>query len=194
MAKRTIYLVRHGQHDVNHPEADEMGGGLTKLGVLQAQITAVRLRSLPVVAIHYSSLRRTTETASIIAHDHPDIPVRKTRLLWECIPFVPTAFADQFNRQYATEELSAGRFQAYRVFTRFFRRSLGADKSEIIVSHGNLIRYLVLRALGASPAGWTNLDICNCGITEIGIEEDGRMVLVSYNDTGHLPPDLRTMS
>jgi hypothetical protein len=36
--------------------------------------------------------------------------------------------------------------------------------------------------------------IDNCGISEIRIESDHRMRLVSYNDVGHLPHRLRTQS
>ena len=60
------------------------------------------------------------------------------------------------------------------------------------MTHGNLLRYLVCRALDLPPERWTNFEINNCGITEILIEHDGRMQLVSHNDTGHLPSYLKT--
>lgn len=194
MARRLLILIRHGQHNHEEVRSDELEGSLTNLGRLQAQLTARRLRGIPVNTIHYSTMRRAAETADIICGSFPDTPAKRTRLLWECVPFVPANFADEFIGHYSPSELAAGRFQAYRVFTRFFRRALRDDKVEVIVSHGNLIRYLVLRAMQVSPALWGNLDICNCSLTEIVIEPDGRMVLVSFNDTGHLPGNMRTFS
>jgi hypothetical protein len=35
--------------------------------------------------------------------------------------------------------------------------------------------------------------ICNCGISTVLIKPDGRMVLISHNDVGHLPAHLITV-
>jgi broad specificity phosphatase PhoE len=59
-------------------------------------------------------------------------------------------------------------------------------------SHGNLIRYLASRVLGAAADSWLRMRTLNCGITEIVIESDGRKWLVSYNDVGHLPAEFVT--
>jgi hypothetical protein len=34
----------------------------------------------------------------------------------------------------------------------------------------------------------------NCGLTVVHIKPDGSMKLVSFNDMGHIPPNLRTVS
>ena len=82
--------------------------------------------------------------------------------------------------------------QAEAAFFRYLRPTRGDDKNEIIVSHGNLIRYLVSRVLGGSPDSWLRMRTFNCGITEIAVESDGRLWLVSHNDVGHLPSELIT--
>lgn len=66
------------------------------------------------------------------------------------------------------------------------------DRHELIVAHGNLIRYLICRVLGASPRAWASMRINNCGLSEVVVESDGSLTLASYNDTGHLPPRLVT--
>jgi probable phosphoglycerate mutase len=90
------------------------------------------------------------------------------------------------------EAIEAGEKQAQTVFSKYLRRTRGDDKSEIIVSHGNLIRYLATRALNGSAEGWFRMETFNCGITEIVIDSDGRLSLVACNDVSHLPADLVT--
>ena len=63
---------------------------------------------------------------------------------------------------------------------------------EIIVSHGNLISFLVCQVFQASPETWLKTDIQNCGLSEITIQASGSMRLIYHNDTGHMPLNLRT--
>lgn len=60
---QTIYLIRHGEkeHTVGDP-------GLTDLGHEQAQSTATYLTQFPITQIVTSPLKRSRETASVIAH------------------------------------------------------------------------------------------------------------------------------
>lgn len=58
--------------------------------------------------------------------------------------------------------------------------------------HGNIIRYLICRALDVSPDAWINLETSNCSISTIRIEPDGNCKLESLNDVSHLPPELVT--
>ncbi|HEX2621784.1 MAG TPA: histidine phosphatase family protein, partial [Phototrophicaceae bacterium] len=80
--------------------------------------------------------------------------------------------------------------QAYQ---EYFRPGPGdEDCYELIVCHGNVIRYFVSRVLRLDEDGWSNMLINNCGISRILIDTDGQMFLVSHNDIGHLPHELRT--
>src|SRR5262249_36187878 len=111
MAQRTLHLIRHGQyHRADHP-SDGLGGSLTELGKMQAQLAAQRLSKLPIRVIHHSTLRRAAETAAIIAALRPTVPLRPSRLLWECIPCVPYGYADEFAQTQAAE-IEQGRRQA----------------------------------------------------------------------------------
>jgi broad specificity phosphatase PhoE len=189
MATRTIYLVRHGYYDLK--DTHKLGGSLTPIGVEQAQLTAQRFSSLPITAIYCSTLSRAAETAEIIARELPDVLSRRSRGLWECVPCIPPAWAEYF-KDYSPENLGRDKVQAENAFDKYFKRALGKDKHEIIVSHGNLIRYFICRVLQVQPEGWGSMDLCNCGVSEILIRSDGRMVLVSHNDVSHLPDHLVT--
>jgi serine/threonine-protein phosphatase PGAM5 len=202
MATRTLYLVRHGQHQRLELDASDEGltreqaackrdNGLTPLGIEQAHLTAQHFRSHPISAIYASSLPRTTQTADIIASAFPQISPRKSRGLWECIPCVPPAFAQDL-KDVPSEVFERDKKHAENAFERYFKRARGRDKHEIIVCHGNLLRYFVCRVLQVEPEAWAKMDICNCGISEILVKPDGRVFLVSHNDVGHLPYRLTT--
>lgn len=69
----TVYIARHGQTDWN--VADIVQGQCESLlndtGRAQANALALELADVPFVTIIYSDLKRTVETASIIARFHP---------------------------------------------------------------------------------------------------------------------------
>jgi broad specificity phosphatase PhoE len=192
MGTRTIYLVRHGQQDHRHKQDDKREGRLTPLGRRQARAVARRLRGLPIDAVHSSPLWRAEETAHIIARQFPGMRVRLAPILRECIPGLPAGLSDRVVEHFRKETIDGGLAQAKRAYNRYFKRTRGRDRHEVIVCHGNLIRYFVCRALGVKPDAWMSLDIHNCGLCEISIEANGRIVVISHNDTGHLPGALKT--
>jgi serine/threonine-protein phosphatase PGAM5 len=191
MPIRTIYLIRHAQHDRANPDDDALEGGLTPAGQMQADWTARRLQGLPVQAIFCSDLRRTQQTAAVLARCFPALRVRCDSDLRECVPVIPPLQADHFT-ELEPGEVSRHLNRAERAFARYFHRTDGRDVQEILVTHGNLLRYFVCRALDLPAERWTSLEIYNCGITEFTIESNGRTQLVSHNDSGHLPSYLKT--
>ena len=184
MATRRIYLVRHGEYDWND-QPDPLKG-LTPRGVQQAKLTARRLRSISATAIYSSDLMRAIETAQIIGGEFDAVPYKKRKELRECYLSGPAP------SKVPIEMVQAGEKQAAEAFTRYLRRTRGDDKNEIIVSHGNLIRHMASRVIAGSSGSWYRMKTFNCGITEIAIESDGRMWLVTYNDVGHLPAEIIT--
>ena len=196
MAHHFLYLIRHGQQATPHQVPDVLGNGLTPAGRQQARRLARRLGAalaeVPRPIIHHSTMRRAAETAAFIAERLPAAPMRPTRTLWE-IPAVsvPPAFAHWFDR-YSPEQVAAGQARMESAFARFFRPARGRDRHSLLVCHGNVIRYLVTRALALPADAWLSMDTLNSGLTEIVIEADGRVRLINYNDVGHLPARLRT--
>jgi serine/threonine-protein phosphatase PGAM5 len=188
MAARTLYFVRHGQLDPEAFKCDQFTAGLTERGREQAQLTADRLRSIPATAIYSSTIGRAIETAKIIAGSFPEIEVRYTRLLWE-IPSVAPGPDDEW-RAIFDRALRRGE-RAFRMFVRPTDRD---PQTAILVTHGNLIRYVVCRILGirdtAAPESWSALGFSHCGITQVKVDAD-RMQLVYFNDSSHVPETLQ---
>jgi broad specificity phosphatase PhoE len=197
MAQRILYLVRHGQQAPRTTvpaEDDGLGTGLTRLGVQQAKAVARRLRDVPLAAIHTSTLRRAAQTAKALAGVLPNVPVYGSPELWEAMPAVPAGLPVDI----AAALLIQANEDESRIndaFDLYFKPPDGAeDVHEALVCHGNLIRFFVCRALQVPTAAWANMLLHNAALTVIHVEEDGRRVLVSHNDLGHLPPEMRTLS
>lgn len=210
MAIRIIYLVRHGQYyqrkapgaGVAKPAIDPLDdaaeiqrdGGLTPAGEQQADLTGQRFDGLPIDCIYTSSLPRAMQTAAMIAAVQAELTPQAHRNLWECIPHVPAKFAD-WTKRFPATLLQRDQEHAATAFATYFQpNDNAADRHEILVCHGNLIRYFVCRALQVSLDAWVNMDTHNCGISTIQIQPDGTCLLIAINDTGHLPRHLLTFN
>jgi serine/threonine-protein phosphatase PGAM5 len=213
MAKRFLTLVRHGQREPENGE-DALGPKLTELGWRQAHQASKRLSMLAVDVIHTSSLRRAMETAQVLAVEHPGIPIRPSRLLWECLPAVPDFVLKWYSERNGQIDetapapvqpwltvlagiddiarLEADFQQAQDAWQKYFIPARGKDRHDILVCHGNLIRYFAARAMQAPADTWINMEIYNCSMCEVVIETSGRPMLLSYNDNGHLSAGQKT--
>ena len=56
-----------------------------------------------------------------------------------------------------------------------------------------MIRYFVTKVLKVETMSWLQMTTGNCGLTVVRIKPDSSMKLVSFNDMGHIPPNLRTV-
>lgn len=180
-----MLLVRHGEMDRAAFAVDGFTAGLTDRGREQVQHTAATLRERDVTAIYSSTIGRAAETAEVIADAFPGIAVRSTNLLWE-LPNV-SATKESAWRHVFERGIRRGE-RAYRFFVRPPSSSLTC---ELLITHGNLIRFFACRILAVQPESWSILGTMHCGITEIWIEANGPR-LITYNSTYHLPSDLRT--
>src|SRR4029078_10415136 len=90
----------------------------------------------------------------------------------------------------AAAEEEACRAQIERALERFLVPAPDRDRAEAIVAHGNVIRYLTCRALGVPTGSWRAFGITHTGVTVIQVLPDGTRKVISYNDAGHLPPEL----
>lgn len=190
-AARTITLVRHG-HYVADPVADaRRGPGLSPIGVAQARLAGARLAGMPTRfdALLVSPLQRARDTAASIALDFPGRTFKVVPDLEECTP--PTRRPEIMAKE-DPEELAACKAQLDRVFAEHFRAAEGVERNELLVCHGNVIRYLVTRALGVDTLAWLEMSPGHASITRIRVEADGRFKLISLGDVGHLPPNMLT--
>jgi serine/threonine-protein phosphatase PGAM5 len=77
-------------------------------------------------------------------------------------------------------------------FSQFFAPTPDGDRDDILVCHGNVIRYLVTRVLRVDTHAWLGLAVGNCSLTVIRIGADGAMKVLMVGDVGHIPVNLQT--
>lgn len=188
---RTVYLIRHGEYDILDQRGAEVGKGLVPLGVAQARLLAARLRAMPVdfTSLAASTMTRARQTALVIGEEFPELELQASELIRECTP--PTRREDVMATE-TEEDLEACTKQLEAAFPRYFAPSPEADRHDIVVCHGNVIRYFVTRVLEVDPAAWLGMSIANCSLTVVQVAADGSMKLLSFGDVGHIPPNLTT--
>lgn len=188
---RTVYLIRHGEYDHEDERDPDVGRGLVPLGVAQARLVGSRLRALPVemTSLHSSTMTRARETALVIGEEFPDLELETSRLLREC---TPTTRREDVMAEENPADVQACTKQLEEAFPIYLSPSPDGDRHDIIVCHGNVIRYFVTRVLGVDTEAWLGMSIGNCSLTVVTINADGSMKLLSYSDVGHLPPNLTT--
>jgi broad specificity phosphatase PhoE len=170
MARRLLYLARHGETDWNaaHRWQGQTDIPLNAQGRIQARAVAQKLRVAGLSAIATSDLSRARETAQIIASElripiaHVDSGLRErafgcfeglTReecetlhpdawLLWKT-ERRPPAGAE------APEELTA---RAVEAIGRIAREVARDDAPTLVVTHGGVLRAIVAVATGSLPA------------------------------------------
>ncbi len=191
LSARTILLVRHG-HYAADPNADaRLGPSLSALGVAQARLVGARLAGLPYQfdAVWVSPLTRAQETARVISEDLGGAALTDLAELEECTP--PT-HRKEITASVKPEDLSACAAQLDTLFSAHFKPASGQGRHELMVCHGNVIRYLITKALGVDNEAWLEMSVGHSSISQIRIEADGSFKLISAGDVGHLPPHMLT--
>lgn len=185
---RHLILIRHGQYNLDGQTDQERF--LTKLGTLQAEYTGRRLQelNLPYTNMVRSTMTRAQETGTIISQFLPKVAVSHCDLLREGAPIPPEPpLGSDTPERYKFFEDGA-RIEA--AFRKYFHRAdpdQQEDSYHILVCHGNVIRYLVCRALQVPAEAWLRLSLNHASITWISISPSGRCVLRALGDTGFMP-------
>ncbi|MCX6168256.1 MAG: histidine phosphatase family protein [Ignavibacteriales bacterium] len=189
---RFLYLIRHGDYTPQDDNLPDSVNVLTPLGIAQARLVSARLKGMN---IHFnllisSTMTRARQTAEVINEDFPELKLEPSDLVRECTP--PSwrkdvmAGVDTTKRLECVNNLEAA-FQKY-----FIPSPNGKDRNDIIVCHGNVIRYLVTKVLRVDTQSWLQMSITNCSLTIIRVLPDGTMKLDAFSDYGHIPENLRT--
>lgn len=186
---RTLWLVRHGEYEHGVDTPDE--GGLVALGRQQARLLAARLDGYPVAftSLQASTMNRARETAQIVAAHFPQLDLQLFDDIRECTP--PTW------RQDVMADLEPGEGEACEealvaAWERLAAPAVGRDAHDLVVCHGNVIRWFVTRALDVDPRAWLGMSIANCSLTVIQITADGSGKVIAFADSGHLPWGMTT--
>ncbi len=188
---RTLILVRHGVYDETDKRDDEVGRGLIPEGREQAKLTGGRLAAWPggVDVLYASTMTRAKQTAEIIVQSLPGRALAFDRNLREC---EPPGYRVRVMAGFSLGDSAPCAERLDGLFERYFTPSPGRDSTEVLVCHGNVIRWLTCRALGADPKLWTGMSLANCSLTVIEVRPDGRCRITAVGDRGHLPQALQT--
>ncbi|MEO6874032.1 MAG: histidine phosphatase family protein [Opitutaceae bacterium] len=182
---RTLFLIRHGMFDSKPGANDKTANALTPVGQAQAGYVADRLASLPLKfdSIASSEFTRARETGDIIAAKL-GLPITRDGLLNECGP-------SRTGRTVTPAE-AVSDAQLAHAWARYTAPVNGAPAHQVLVCHGNVIRWFVCRALGVNTQQWARMEIANCSITVIQIHPDGDIRLLMFNDISHVPTEKQT--
>jgi serine/threonine-protein phosphatase PGAM5 len=191
---RSIYLIRHGEYAPQDDDIADTLNNLTPLGIAQARLVSNRLKSMKINfnSLISSTMSRALQTAMVINGDFPEFELQKEDLIRECTP--PTwrkdvmSGVDTSHREECVKNLERA-FQKY-----FIPSSDNKDRNDIIVCHGNVIRYFVTKVLRVDTMAWLQMSITNCSLTIVRIFPDGTMKLDAFSDYGHIPENMRTFT
>lgn len=189
MATKTIILVRHGQY-LSKPSEK-----LTTLGRKQAVLAGRRLKQMKFHKIHFSTMPRAKETAEIITRTMGyGRKLHGSADLHECLPGFPKK--ERKKHGHTDEKVfRKDKRQADRAYKEIFTFSK-TNRTELVVCHGNIIRYFLCKTLGIDTELWLKLDIKQCGITVITLEDSKKYRrkarVVTHNDVGHIPLKMQT--
>ena len=203
LPKTRLFLVRHGTTTLS--AEDRFAGStdveLSDAGRNEAEALARRLATEPLAAVYCSPMRRTVETAAILARPHERAPKTDDGLKeidhgrWEGKrrAEVETAFAEE----YAAWEADPFTFapaggesglhvmaRALPVIRAIVVRHAGA--SVLVVSHKATIRLVICGLLGFDPRGYRDrLDQDPCCLNILDFRGPARARLMLFNDVSH---------
>jgi serine/threonine-protein phosphatase PGAM5 len=181
-----VWLIRHGHYDRDSTVDDDVSGnGLDALGREQAKLVGARLARLPVkpASLVASTYRRARETAEIAGRAMGRAPVLDS-LIRECTPHTPRA---DILRRLAPGEAAACDSTLALAWAKYLAPTPDADRHDVLVCHGNVIRWMTSRAVADEARHWLGMDVANASITVLAVRPDGTVRLVCFSDVGHLP-------
>jgi len=198
-----VFLIRHGA--TPHSAEDRFAGAidvdLSDEGRRQAEALAVRLSDDHIVAVYCSPMKRTTETATIVAGPHQLTPIPRDGLReinhgrWESMRRrdVETQFPDEYA---AWEEdpyifMPTGGESGLSVMARALPvvREVVLNhvgENVAIVSHKATIRLIISSLLGFDPRGYRDrLDQAPACLNVLDFKDAVRARLMLFNDVSH---------
>jgi probable phosphoglycerate mutase len=89
------------------------------------------------------------------------------------------------------EQVDAGRAQMADAVAEFLSPTRETT-NDLLITHNFVIGWLVREAMGAPDWRWVGVNQANCGLTIINVKAGRLPELVTHNDLGHLPVELRT--
>jgi len=198
-----IYLIRHGATQMS--AEDRFAGAtdvpLSDVGREQARGLSKRLGKDPVVAVYCSPMKRTIETAQIIAEPHGLTPIAREELSeinhghWETM--LRSEVESQFGEEYAAWEEDPYTFapEGGESGISLMARALPTirelverheNQNVVVVSHKATIRLILCSFLGIDARGYRDrLDQSPASLNALDFKDAVRARLMLYNDISH---------
>lgn len=194
----TFYLIRHGLR-----ESRDEGSSLSDVGKKQAEITAIHLKKNTIHALYASPMKRTQQTAKIIARHlklHVNTDDRlKERLNWgdrkgeTFDEFLKVWIQTERDRNYHPLHGDSSYSTGNRMKAVLDEIADKNIDSVLIVSHGGAIGDFLrnvfpenMLKFTANPVTETKyLNILECSITIVQ-KDRNTYILKKFNDTSHL--------
>ena len=187
-----FHLLRHGEHGLlGRVLAGRMPGvGLTERGRAEIAAVAERLAGEPITAIYASPLQRTRESAEIVAArlqlpiEFRDDVIELDFGEWTGATF-DAIRADPRWEAWRTQR-NIARIPGGESMREVQRRIVDAlidingrhpHRTVVVVSHGDVIRSLVLFALGMPLQSYNSIEISQGGVSTIRLDAGGIRVL-----------------
>jgi broad specificity phosphatase PhoE len=203
MTATRLFLVRHGATELS---AEDRFAGATDVdlsdeGRAQAARLAERLRDDRVVAVYCSPLRRTRDTAALLAAPHALAPIADAGLReidhghWEGLTReeVESRFHDEYARweedpfTFAPQGGECGLDVMARALP-VIRRIVETHRGEnvVVVSHKATIRLVISSLLGFDARGYRDrLDQAPACLNVLDFRDPVRARLMLFNDVSH---------
>ena len=203
-----VILIRHAESEgAGHYLGRRSDPPLSERGRAQAEVLARRLAGDPLAAIYSSPLRRTLETARVVATPHR-LPVETVADLaemdfglWDGLSYQeiearePEQLAHWLANPLAVapaqgESLTEMGWRVIGAFEAIAARH--PAETVAIVTHGGPARVILCRGLGLPLAAHWRLHQDLACVSRLELDEDGVFTLSLLNDTCHL--DMRPKS
>lgn len=197
-----IFLIRHGQSEWN--SLNKIQGQkdtiLTDLGKKQALFLGNRLIDEKIDVIYTSDLTRAYNTAEIISNKiNKPLVVNETIReinfgLWEglTIEEIKNLYKDEYSTW--IKEPEKLNIQGFENLISLQKRAINAvneiilenlGKNIAIVSHGAILKTMILGLLGIDISHYKNISLSNVSLSIIECREFNN-VLILFNDISHL--------
>lgn len=201
--KTRFYLIRHGETEWNKQGIYQGWTDieLSEEGKQQAKLLGERFRHIELDAIYVSPLKRAIATAEPVAKVK-GIPVILDEHFkeinfgeWEgsSVPQLTEKYGEPFSNFF--EDPFAHPFPGEGSFENVKNRSIAGFEGLLqkhkgqtvgIVSHGGLLRVLIMTLMGMDTSFYRKTWLNNTSITTIDIMENGKRILLTLNDKAHL--------
>lgn len=209
--KTTLYLIRHGETEWNllGKFQGRQDISLSNAGVEQAKYLARRM-SRKFDCLYVSPLKRALKTAQIICEGSEFVPQIDDRLReinfgdWEglTVKEIKEKFPKEFETWVEDElegPICGGDFSIKNASIRATEAIISHVKEHkgqkiAIVAHGGIIKAGLIGLFNWNMNMYHNIVLGNTSICEISFNEFMKPIIITLNDTSHLPEEYKAKS